>query len=65
MANTPARKPTYKEVLELARQSHTLPELMGRVLPARGPRGSRQNRLRSTLMPRVLRAWSEIGREGT
>ena len=56
---------SYREVLDLARKVASWPELRGRILPARGPRGSRVNRLRARHMQRALRAWSELGREGS
>jgi hypothetical protein len=55
----------YRDVLAIARQVHTWKELQLEILPARGPRGSRVNRIRARLTQRCLRAWSEIGREGT
>jgi hypothetical protein len=56
---------TYRELLEIARSVRTWSELRSKVLPARGPRGSAVNRVRMRTMQRALRAWSELGREGT
>ncbi|HEY2938150.1 MAG TPA: hypothetical protein VGJ25_16220 [Gaiellaceae bacterium] len=65
MARSKVPELTYREVLELARKASSWWELRAQVIPPRGPRGSRVNRLRSRHMQRALRAWSELGREGT
>lgn len=56
---------TYREVLERMRGARSFDEGAYPLLPARGPKGSAQNRVRMRTMQRALRAWSELGREGT
>jgi hypothetical protein len=59
-----ARELSYRQVLEIAKACGSWLELQAKVLPPRGPRGSRSNRLRMRHTQRSLRAWSELGREG-
>lgn len=55
---------TYREVLDAAREVRTWKEAWCKVAPPRGPRGSAANRARVRASVRLLRAWSELGREG-